>query len=68
VLAYAGPDVTGDLAWCVRDTLAKAGVDLPDDMLGDLPHDETTPDTERIPFSTRRFALRPDCWRNDAGH
>jgi hypothetical protein len=43
VLAYAGPDVTGDLAWYVRDTLAKAGVDLPDDMLEDLPHDRDDP-------------------------
>jgi hypothetical protein len=36
VLAYACPDVTDDLAWSVRDTLAKAGVDLPDDLLEDL--------------------------------
>ena len=39
VLAYAGPDVTDDLAWSVRDTLAKAGVDLPDDMLEDMSTD-----------------------------
>jgi hypothetical protein len=43
VLAYAGPDVTDDLAWYVRDTVAKAGVDLPDDMLEDLPHDRDDP-------------------------
>jgi len=41
VLAYAGRDVTNDLAWSVRDTLAKAGVDLPDDILEDL-----SPDSE----------------------
>ncbi len=33
-LAYAGPDVTDDLAWSVRDALGKAGLDLPD-VLGD---------------------------------
>jgi hypothetical protein len=43
VLAYAGPDVTDDLAWYVRDALAKAGVELPDDMLEDLPHDRDDP-------------------------
>ena len=41
VLAYAGPDVTDDLAWCVRDELAEAHLDLPedlpDDLLGDVP-------------------------------
>ena len=31
VLAYAGPDVTDDLAWSVRHRLAKAGLHLPDD-------------------------------------
>jgi hypothetical protein len=30
VLAYAGPDVTDDLAWSVFDALAKARVSLPD--------------------------------------
>lgn len=35
VLAYAGPDVTDDLAWSVRDTLTKAGLNLPDDILED---------------------------------
>ena len=44
VLAYAGPDVTDDLAWSVRDTLAKAGVDLPDVMLEDLSPDSRPPD------------------------
>jgi hypothetical protein len=33
VLAYAGPDITDDLAWSVHDTLAKTGLDLPDDVL-----------------------------------
>jgi hypothetical protein len=36
VLAYAGPDVTDDLAWSVRDTVAKSHVDLPDEVLDDL--------------------------------
>ncbi|MGH9292285.1 MAG: hypothetical protein ACRDZ6_05850 [Acidimicrobiales bacterium] len=36
VLAYAGPDVTDDLAWSVRDALSKAGLDLPDEVLEDL--------------------------------
>ncbi|MGH9043603.1 MAG: hypothetical protein ACRDVP_01980, partial [Acidimicrobiales bacterium] len=36
VLAYAGPDVTDDLAWTVRDALSKAGLDLPDEVLEDL--------------------------------
>lgn len=36
VLAYAGPDVTDDLAWSVRDALGKAGLNLPDDVLEDL--------------------------------
>lgn len=35
VLAYAGPDVTDSLTWSVRDTVAKAGLDLPDDVLED---------------------------------
>lgn len=39
VLAYAGPDVTDDLAWSVRDKLAKANLDLPEDLLEDLPAD-----------------------------
>ena len=39
VLAYAGPDVTDDLAWSVRDTLTKAGIDLPDEVLEDLSPD-----------------------------
>jgi hypothetical protein len=39
VLAYAGPDVTDDLAWSVRDTLAKADLNLTDEMLEDLVHD-----------------------------
>ena len=38
-LAYAGPDVTDDLAWSVRDALAKAGVNLPDDMLEEMSTD-----------------------------
>ena len=29
MLAYAGPDVTGDLAWSVFDALTKAKVSLP---------------------------------------
>lgn len=39
VLAYAGPDVTDDLAWSVRDTLTKAGLNLPDEVLEDLSPD-----------------------------
>jgi hypothetical protein len=39
VLAYAGPDVTDDLAWSVRDKLVKANLDLPEDFLEDLPAD-----------------------------
>jgi hypothetical protein len=39
VLAYAGPDVTDDLAWSVRDALSKAGLNLPDDLLEDLSPD-----------------------------
>jgi hypothetical protein len=35
VLAHAGPDVTDDLALS-RDTLTKAGIDLPDDPLEEL--------------------------------
>jgi hypothetical protein len=37
VLAYAGPDVTDDLAWSVFDALAKARVSLPDDAPDCLP-------------------------------
>lgn len=33
VLAYAGLDVTDDLAWSVRDALSKAGLNLPDEDL-----------------------------------
>lgn len=33
VLAYAGPDVTDDLAWSVRDTLTKVDLNLPDEAL-----------------------------------
>ena len=36
VLAYAGPDVTDDLAWSVRDALEKAGLDLPEEALEGL--------------------------------
>lgn len=43
VLACAGPDVTNDLAWSVRDTLAKADLDLPDDILEDLSPDRNEP-------------------------
>jgi hypothetical protein len=43
VLAYAGPDMTDDLAWSVRDTLAKADLDLPDDILENLPPDRNDP-------------------------
>lgn len=39
VLAYAGPDVTDDLAWSVRDALNKAGLNLPDEVLQDLSPD-----------------------------
>ena len=39
VLAYAGPDVTDDLAWCVRDELAEAHLDLPEDLPEDLLED-----------------------------
>jgi len=41
MLAYAGPDVTDDLVWSVRDALAETGVDLPDEML-----EEISPDSE----------------------
>jgi len=37
VLAYAGPDVTDDLAWSVFDALTKAKVSLPDDAPDSLP-------------------------------
>jgi hypothetical protein len=37
VLAYAGPDATDELAWSVRDTLAKINLTLPDDVLEDVP-------------------------------
>jgi hypothetical protein len=37
VLAYAGPDVTDDLAWLVFDGLTKAKVSLPDDAPDSLP-------------------------------
>jgi hypothetical protein len=37
VLAYAGPDVTDDLAWSVFDALTKAKVSLPDDAPDNLP-------------------------------
>jgi len=37
VLAYAGPDVTDDLAWSVFDALTKAKVSLPDDAPHGLP-------------------------------
>jgi hypothetical protein len=43
VLAYAGPDVTDDLAWSVRDTLAKADLNLTDEMFEELPHDRDDP-------------------------
>lgn len=39
VLAYAGPDVTGDLAWSVRDKLVEANLDLPEDLPEDLSAD-----------------------------
>lgn len=39
VLAYAGPDVTDDLAWSVRDALSKADLSLPDQVLEDLSPD-----------------------------
>ena len=39
VLAYAGPDVTDDLAWSVFDALTKAEVSLPDDAPDRLPSD-----------------------------
>lgn len=35
VLAYAGPDVTDDLAWSVRDALNKADLSLPGEDLDD---------------------------------
>jgi hypothetical protein len=41
VLAYAGPDVTDDLAWSVRDTVAN--LNLTDEMLENLPHDRDDP-------------------------
>jgi hypothetical protein len=37
VLAYAGPDVTDDLAWSVHDALTKAKVSLPDGAPDSLP-------------------------------
>jgi hypothetical protein len=37
VLAYAGPDVTDDLAWSVFNALTKAKVSLPDDAPDSLP-------------------------------
>jgi hypothetical protein len=37
VLAYAGPDVTDDLAWSVSDALTKTKVSLPDDAPDSLP-------------------------------
>lgn len=37
VLAYAGPDAPGELAWSVFRTLKDAGVSLPDDWNEDLP-------------------------------
>ncbi|MFN2537304.1 MAG: hypothetical protein ABR549_04020 [Mycobacteriales bacterium] len=37
VLAYAGPDVPGELAWSVCKTLKDAGVSLADDAFGALP-------------------------------
>jgi hypothetical protein len=37
VLAYAGPDVTDDLAWSVFDALSKATVSLPDGAPDSLP-------------------------------
>ena len=37
LLAYAGPEVTDELAWSVFNALAKAGLTLPDDALEDLP-------------------------------
>lgn len=39
VLAYAGPDMTEDLAWSVRDALGKTGLNLPDDVIEDLSPD-----------------------------
>lgn len=39
VLAYAGPDVTDDLAWSVRDALKKVDLDLPEEGLEDLSPD-----------------------------
>lgn len=39
VLAYAGPDMSDDLAWSVRDTPTKAGLKLPDEVLEDLSPD-----------------------------
>jgi len=41
VLAYAGPDITDDLAWSVRNALAKADLDLPDDIVESLPPDQS---------------------------
>ncbi len=37
VLAYAGPDALGELAWSVCKTLKDAGVNLPDDAFEGLP-------------------------------
>jgi hypothetical protein len=37
VLAFAGPDVTDDLAWSVYDSLTKAKVSLPDGAPDGLP-------------------------------
>ncbi len=37
VLAYAGPDVTDELAWSVGAALAKVGVSLPEDAFDNLP-------------------------------
>lgn len=37
VLAYAGPDVTDDLAWSVYDALTRAKVSLPDGASDSLP-------------------------------
>jgi hypothetical protein len=39
VLAYAGPDVTDDMAWSVYDALTKAKVSVPDDAPDRLPTD-----------------------------
>ncbi len=39
VLAYAGPNVTDNLAWSVRDALGKADLDLLDEVRKDLSPD-----------------------------